>query len=143
MFCVGYGIYTRERSVYFITNTKHCITYLALPQLFSVLIIHPEMYTLFSILLHFVWESLISILAMDAFTWDKWISLAAFLLDFFSKLSGKHFIYHTLQTYMLISPQLFVHSTMILKQWRHLDQRVYLCTIWSCCLSKSILGQGV
>ena len=41
-------------SVYFITNTKHCITYLALAQLFPVLISHPEMYTLCSILLHFV-----------------------------------------------------------------------------------------
>ena len=43
-------------SVYFITNTKHCITYLALTQLFPVLVSHPEMYTLHvcSILLHFV-----------------------------------------------------------------------------------------
>ena len=32
-------------SVYFITNTKHCITYLALTQLFHVLVSHPEMYT--------------------------------------------------------------------------------------------------
>ena len=54
MFCVGYGIYTRERSpsVYFMTNTKHCITYLALIQLFPVLISHPEMYSLCSILLY-------------------------------------------------------------------------------------------
>ena len=28
---------------------------------------------------------LISFLAMDTFTWDKWILLAAFLLDFFSQ----------------------------------------------------------
>ena len=41
---------------------------------------------------------------MDAVTWDKWILLAAFLLDFFTKLSGKHFLYHTLQMYRLISP---------------------------------------
>ena len=41
-------------SVYFITNTKHCITYLAMTQLFPVLVSHPEMYTLCSILLHFV-----------------------------------------------------------------------------------------
>ena len=41
---------------------------------------------------------------MDTFTWDKWILLAAFLLDFFSKLSGKHFIDQTLQMYRLISP---------------------------------------
>ena len=51
MFCVGYGICT---SVYFINNTKHCITYLALTQLFPVLISHPEMYTLCSILPLFV-----------------------------------------------------------------------------------------
>ena len=41
-------------SVHFITNTKHCITYLALTQLFPVLVSHPRMYTLCSILLHFV-----------------------------------------------------------------------------------------
>ena len=41
-------------SVYFITYTKHCITYLALTQLFPVLISHPEMYTLCSILLHYI-----------------------------------------------------------------------------------------
>ena len=41
-------------SVYFITNTKHCITYLALTQLFPVLVPHPEMNTLGSILLLFV-----------------------------------------------------------------------------------------
>ena len=29
---------------------------------------------------------------------------------------------------------LFVHSTLILKQWRHWDQHVYSCTVWSCCL---------
>ena len=48
-----------------------------------------EIYTLCSILLHFVSEFVISCLAMDAFTWDKLILLAVFLLDFFfSKLSG-------------------------------------------------------
>ena len=78
-------------SVYFISNTKHCITYLALTQLFPVLISHPEMYTLCSILLHFVKEYLISILAMDAFTWTKWILLAAFLLDFFFKIIWEAF----------------------------------------------------
>ena len=66
-------------SVYSITNTKHCITYLALTQLFPVLISHPEMYKLCSILLHFVLESIISFLALDAFTWVIWILLAAFL----------------------------------------------------------------
>ena len=46
---------------YFVTNTKHCITYLALTQLFPMLVSHPEMYTLCSnILLHFVEESFIS-----------------------------------------------------------------------------------
>ena len=34
MFGVGYGIYTRE----LITSTEHCITYLALTQLFPVLL---------------------------------------------------------------------------------------------------------
>ena len=41
-------------SVNFMTNTKHCITYLALTQLFPVLVSYPEMYTLCSILLRFV-----------------------------------------------------------------------------------------
>ena len=76
------------------------------------------MYTLCSILLHFVKGSLISVLAMDAFKWDKWILLAGFLIDFFSKLSGKHFIDHTLQPEQ--SP-LFGHSTLILLQWRQSD----------------------
>ena len=43
-------------------------------------------------------------LALDAFTWDNWILLAAFLWDFFPKLSGKHFIDHALQMDRLISP---------------------------------------
>ena len=40
MFCVGYGIYEGAElpSVYFIINTKHCITYLALTQLFPVFV---------------------------------------------------------------------------------------------------------
>ena len=54
---------------------NYYITYLALTQLFPVLISHREMYTLS-----------ISILAMDAYTCDKWILLAAFLLDFFFKI---------------------------------------------------------
>ena len=43
-------------------------------------------------------------LAMDAFTRDKWILLATFLLEFISKLSGKHFTDHALEMYRLISP---------------------------------------
>ena len=45
-FCVGYGMYTSSRD--FITNTKHCITYLALTQLFPVLVtswFHSLIYT--------------------------------------------------------------------------------------------------
>ena len=74
--CWLWNIYEGEElpSVYFITSTKHCITYLALTQLFPVLVSHSEMYTLCSI----SFRSLISLLAMDAFTWDKWILLAAF-----------------------------------------------------------------
>ena len=33
---------------------------------------------------------------MDAFTWDKWILLAAFLLDIFFKMIWKYFIDHML-----------------------------------------------
>ena len=44
-------------------------------------------------------------LAMSTFTWDKWILLAAFLLDFFQKYLGSILIIdHTLQMYRLISP---------------------------------------
>ena len=40
MFFVGYGIYSRAElpSVYFITNTKQCVTYLNLTQLFAALL---------------------------------------------------------------------------------------------------------
>ena len=41
-------------SINFITNTKHCIIYLVLTQLLPVLVSHPEMHLLCSILLHFV-----------------------------------------------------------------------------------------
>ena len=58
-------------SVYFITDTKHCITYLALAELFPVLISHHEMDILCSVLPHFVKESLIAFIAIDAFTWDN------------------------------------------------------------------------
>ena len=27
-----------------------------------------------------------------------------------------------------------MHSTLILKQWRHSGQHVYSCAVWSCCL---------
>ena len=39
---------------------------------------HNEIYTLCSILVHFILESVISFLAMNALTWDEWILLAAF-----------------------------------------------------------------
>ena len=91
--CWLWNIYEGAKlpSVYFINNTKHCITYLALTQLFPLLVSHPEMYTLCCILLHFVYESLISILALDTFTWEKWILLAEFLLVFFFKFIWEAF----------------------------------------------------
>ena len=33
-----------------------------------------------------------------------------------------------------------MHSTLILKQWRHSDQHVFSCTIWSCCLYQKHFG---
>ena len=61
--CIGHSIFlcwlwnvyegAELPSVYFITNTKHCITYLALTQLFPVLLTH-RIYILCSILLHFI-----------------------------------------------------------------------------------------
>ena len=78
MFYVGYEIYTRELPcVYFITNIKHCITYLALTPSFHIL--KCTHYIAFAAL-----RLGVSIfLVMDAFTWNKWILLAAFLLEFF------------------------------------------------------------
>ena len=37
-------------------------------------------------MLHFTAFRFISYIAMDAFTWGKWILLAAFLLDFYFKI---------------------------------------------------------
>ena len=51
---------------------------------------HREIYTLCSIFLHFIQDLVISCLAMDTFTWDKWILFSAFLSDLFSKLSVNH-----------------------------------------------------
>ena len=49
--CWLWNIYeaAEHLSVYFIINTKHCITYLALTQLFPVFVTHHEIYTLCSI----------------------------------------------------------------------------------------------
>ena len=33
-----------------------------------------------------------------------------------------------------------MHSTLILKQWRHSDQHVYSCAVWSCCLYQKHFG---
>ena len=89
-------------SVYFITNTKHCITYLALTQLFPALVSRPEMYTLCSVLLHCV-----------SFLLNPWMRhmgqmdfISSIFVEIFSssKLSGKHSMVHTLQMYRPISP---------------------------------------
>ena len=72
---------------------------------------------------------------MGAFKWDKWILLAAFLFDFlFQNYLGiiDHWS-HVTNVFADQSP-LFVRSTLIRKQWRHSDQRVYSYAVWSCCL---------
>ena len=108
MFCVGYGIYIRGSGApECIFQNKHKTLYKlfspdpALSCAADTQASHCEIYILCTILLHFIKEMVISILAMDAFTWDIWILLEAFLLDFFffffSKLSWKHFSDHTLQ----------------------------------------------
>ena len=71
MFCVGYGIYT-------INNAKHCITFLALSQPFPVLLTSRFHMVKYTHVAEFYKEFVISCLAMDAFTWDKLILLAAF-----------------------------------------------------------------
>ena len=55
-----------------------------------------------------------------------------FVRFFFSKLSGKHFnnLSHVTDVLTDQSP-LFVHSTLILKQWKHSGQRV--CIHVPCC----------
>ena len=57
---------------------------------------------------------------MDAFPWDKWILLAAFLLDFFfQNYLGiiDHWSYAT--DVFADQSSLILHSTLIRKQWRH------------------------
>ena len=76
-------------------DTKHCLTYLALTQLFPVFLtnwFHIVKYTHNVAFAAFnLGVTVFSFLAMNAFTWDEWILLAAFLLDFFfSKLSWNH-----------------------------------------------------
>ena len=86
MFCVGYGIYTGERS-----STPACIFHNEHKTLYNLFSLDPavscvggtqashrEIYRLCSNLLHFIQEYVISFLAMDTFRWDKWILLAAF-----------------------------------------------------------------
>ena len=94
-------------SVYFITNIKYSITHLfpvLLTRRFQILKSGLEVYILYSILLHFIEEFLISRLVVVAFSWDKWI-LGAFLkLFFWQYCLGKHFTDHALQVYALISP---------------------------------------
>ena len=82
MLCVQWGaLVTLLPRIYSITNTKHCITYLALTQLFPLLLtirFHIMKYT------QYVAFGCVSFRSLS-FTWDKWILLAAFLLDLFSK----------------------------------------------------------
>ena len=33
-----------------------------------------------------------------------------------------------------------MYSTLIFKQWRHSDQHVYSCAVWSCCLYQKHFG---
>ena len=71
-------------SVYFITNTKYCITYLALTQLFPVF--WQAGFTSWNIRIMYYFDAFQlgfchSFLAMDALTmltWDKWLLLADF-----------------------------------------------------------------
>ena len=118
----------------FSNKHKHCMTYLALIQLFPVLVSHPEMYTLCSILLLFC-------LGVSHFFFSHGY-LHMGQMDFISSIFVRLFFQNYLGSISLItryrcigwSIPLFVHSTLILKQWRHWDQHVYSCAIWSCCL---------
>ena len=80
MFCVDYGIFYYI-NVYFITTTKHYISYLSLTQPFPVLLtsrFHIVKYT------HYVAFHLVVchfFLAMGAFSSDKWILLAELGLE--------------------------------------------------------------
>ena len=58
---------------------------------------------------------------MGAFTWDKWISLAAILLGFIFKIIwGALRRTHVTDAYADQSI-LLVHSNLMDKQWRHTD----------------------
>ena len=80
---------------------------------------------------------------MDALIWDKWILLAAFLLDIFFKIIWEAFHDHTLQMYMLISP----HCLCILLDSQTVETLrsacIFMCHLVMLSFSKSILGQAV
>ena len=68
--------------------------------------------------------------------------ISSILVRFFKIIWEAFHCSHVTDVYADQSP-LFVHSTLIPKQWRHSDQRVCSCAVWLCCLSKSISGQAV
>ena len=83
-------------SVYFITNTKYCINYLAQTQLFPVLVSHPEMYT------HYMHFAALRLGVFHFFFSHGGVHMGQmdFISSiFFPKLSGKNFVDHTLQMY--------------------------------------------
>ena len=90
-------------SVYFKTNTKHCITYLALTQLFPVLVSHPEMYTLCSILLHFVEKSHFFFIHGCVHMGQMDFISSIFVRFIFQNYLGRISL-NMLQMYILISP---------------------------------------
>ena len=61
--------------------------------------------------------------------------ISSFFVRFFFQNYLGSIIYwsHVTDVYADQTP-LYVHSTLILKQWRHSDQHVYSCAVWSCCL---------
>ena len=95
---------------------------------------HPEMYTLCSILLLFCLGVSHFFFSHGCVHMGQMDFISSILLDFFFQnyLGSISLITH----YRCIgwSILLLVHSTLILKQWRHWDQHVYSCAVWSCCL---------
>ena len=145
--CWLWDMYKRAEllSVYFITIIKHSITYLALTQLFPVCCWQARFKSgNIQIMLHFA--AVISYLAMDASTWDKWILLEALFWEFlFSKLiSWKHFTDHTLHAYWMIIPHCLCILTWCENSAFTLRSAyTSMCHLIMLSLSTSILGQAV
>ena len=105
MFCVGYGIYTREWSsrLYSTCRNQHKKLYHQFSPSPAVSCVADMPVSHLEIKYYFAFYC-ISFRSLS-FLFKPWMrSDGRIGLNYFSKLSGKHYAAHTLQMYMLISP---------------------------------------